>query len=133
MHRLTLSILVLAATTSVARADDGKQVRVIPITKDSAAESAKIISASRSPLIGMPPPGRTIRAASDWRNARAELPAGKAKVAARGGRERIMRLEVSEASPQAESLPEDPRRARVQIVKPGKGEAVVETYLVPKE
>jgi hypothetical protein len=123
--RLIMAVVLLAALSLAAKADP-KPVRVIEITKDNAARSAAAIAAAKSPYIGMQPPGRTVRANSEWRNARAELAENHSHLA---------RADVSRPDDViGESVAVDASdRARVQIITPGKTGPVAKTYLVPRE
>lgn len=121
--RLIITVLILATSTSVALAGDA--VRVIPITKESAAESAKIISAAH--LIGVPPAGKTIRSPNDWRNARAEL------LKRPNDQQEPPTFRSKDMAEAALPLSLSADHARVEIITPGKSEAVVQTYYVPKE
>lgn len=52
-----IAVMCGLVLSSVAQARDVKPVRVIPITRESAAASALALASANSPLIGMPPVG----------------------------------------------------------------------------
>jgi hypothetical protein len=116
---LTLLLSALAPIAPSTAADPTKPVRIIQITKENADRSAAEISASKSPLIGEPPPGKIVPAPSDWRNSRAQS------------------LENEEASaPLNNSTDGAPAtssdQAVVQVIRPGETGFVVETQVLPR-
>ena len=118
--RVTVAIAALAAGP-MAHGESSTPVRTIEITRENAERSAAAIAASRSPFIGAPPPGKTIRSTSDWQNARAQAPANDAKAARQG----------DPLSARLTTIAQD--RAVVQVIKPGKTGLDVETSVVPRQ
>jgi hypothetical protein len=120
---LALSIFAFVTIVPVANADPAKPVRIIQITKENAERSAAEMSAAKSPRIGEPPPGRIIRAPSDWRNSRAQSLDNEAAPAPQDI--------LTDPAP-ATFRTEAPDQAVVQIIRPGKTGFVVETHVVPR-
>lgn len=102
--RLVMLAFFFVTTASAASAGNESSVRVIPITQQSAAESAKVISAAH--LIGMPPQGKPNLITTELRNARANPPGKQSDLT---------------------------YRARVQVITRVKTQALKEAYLVSEE
>lgn len=127
--RLTIAIVTLAAAAPLAKADPSEPVRIIAITKENAERSAAAMSAAKSPFIGMPPPGKVIRAEPDWRKARAEFSANETDAARQGDKADHVHAEASLDESNSDHAGD---RARVQIITHGKAGPTVGVYFVPR-
>ncbi len=55
MNIFVTAALVLLTTASASYAEDLKPIRVIPITREAAQQSATVLAAAKNPTIGVPP------------------------------------------------------------------------------
>jgi hypothetical protein len=58
MNKIVAAAFVLLATAGASHAEDVKPIRVIPITREAAEQSATVLAAAKNPTIGVPPQGQ---------------------------------------------------------------------------